>query len=77
MLIVPYGWDQPDNAARIERLGTGLHVSRIKYSVKTATSALQRLLQESHFANQARKIGEQVRQEAGLDLACDAIESIL
>jgi rhamnosyltransferase subunit B len=27
MLVVPYGWDQPDNAARIERLGTGLHLA--------------------------------------------------
>lgn len=77
MLVVPYGWDQPDNAARIERLGTGLHVSRKTYSLKTVTSALQRLLCESHFANRARKIGEQLQDEDGLALACDAIESIL
>ena len=77
MLVVPYGWDQPDNAARIERLGTGLHVSRNTYSPKTATSALQRLLRESHFASRAREIGKQIQDEDGLALACDAIESIL
>jgi UDP:flavonoid glycosyltransferase YjiC (YdhE family) len=76
MLVVPYGWDQPDNAARIERLGTGLHVSRNSYSLKTATCTLQRLLHESRFADRAKEIGEQVRQEDGLVLACDAIESI-
>ena len=37
MLIVPYGWDQPDNAARVQRLGAGLHVARNKYSVERAT----------------------------------------
>jgi UDP:flavonoid glycosyltransferase YjiC (YdhE family) len=77
MLVVPYGWDQPDNAARIERLGTGLHVSRNRYSLKTATGALQRLLSELHFANRAREIGEQMREEDGLALACDSIEAIL
>jgi rhamnosyltransferase subunit B len=77
MLVVPYGWDQPDNAARVERLGTGLHVSRNTYSVKTATSALQRLLGESHFADRAREIGAHMQDEDGLALACDAIESLL
>lgn len=77
MLVVPYGWDQPDNASRIERLGTGLHVSRDRYSLQTATSALQRLLSESHFANRAREIGKQMQEEDGLGLACDSIESIL
>jgi rhamnosyltransferase subunit B len=77
MLVVPYGWDQPDNAARIERLGTGLHVPRKAYSVKTAMSALERLLGEPHFANRASEIGKQMQQEDGLALACDAIESIL
>jgi UDP:flavonoid glycosyltransferase YjiC (YdhE family) len=24
MLVVPYGWDQPDNAARVQRLGVGV-----------------------------------------------------
>jgi UDP:flavonoid glycosyltransferase YjiC (YdhE family) len=77
MLVVPYGWDQPDNASRIERMGTGLHVSRDRYSLKAATSALQRLLSESHFANRAREIGKQMQEEDGLALACDAIESLL
>jgi rhamnosyltransferase subunit B len=77
MLVVPYGWDQPDNAARIERLGAGLHLSRSTYSLRTATSALQRLLCESHFANRSREIRAQMQDEDGLTSACDAVESIL
>jgi UDP:flavonoid glycosyltransferase YjiC (YdhE family) len=77
MLVVPYGWDQPDNAARIERLGTGLHVSRKTYSAKTATRALQCLLSEPRFANWAREIGRQMHEEDGLAIACDSIETIL
>ncbi|HEV2619931.1 MAG TPA: nucleotide disphospho-sugar-binding domain-containing protein, partial [Acidobacteriaceae bacterium] len=77
MLVVPYGWDQPDNAARIERLGTGLHLPRSTYSLKTATDSLERLLCESHFANRAKEIGRQMQGEDGLASACDAIQLLL
>ncbi len=56
MLIVPYGWDQPDNAARIERLGSGLHVPRTDYSPKTATAALERLLGEPGSRRERRRL---------------------
>jgi hypothetical protein len=49
MLFVPYGWDQPDNAARVERLGAGLCLTRQAYSADTATGANRRLLLEPHF----------------------------
>jgi rhamnosyltransferase subunit B len=77
MLVVPYGWDQPDNAARIERLGTGLHVSRNNYSPNTAINALHRLLGEPHFATRAAEIRAEMEQEDGQTLACDAIETLL
>ena len=77
MLVVPYGWNQPDNAARIERLGTGLHLSRNNYSVNTATKALQRLLCEPHFAERAAEVGAEMKNENGQSLACNAIETLL
>ena len=77
MLIVPYGWDQPDNAARIERLGTGLHLTRNNYSPDTATKALHRLLSEPRFAKQAATIGRAMEEENGQTLACNAIEALL
>jgi UDP:flavonoid glycosyltransferase YjiC (YdhE family) len=77
MLIVPYGWDQPDNAARVERLGAGLHVPRTKYSASTAAAALERLLGDPRFATRAAELGAQLQQEDGLTAACDAIESVL
>lgn len=75
MLIVPYGWDQPDNATRLERLGVALHLPRVKYSVDTATAALKKLLEQSDFAIRAREIGNQVSVENGLELACNAIDA--
>ena len=77
MLVVPYGWDQPDNAARMERLGAGLHLPRTNYSLENATKALQRLLCEPQFAKQATTIGAEMEEENGQTLACNAIETLL
>ena len=77
MLIVPYGWDQPDNAARMERLGVGIALARKDYNSRTAANALQRLLDDPSFVNRAREVAMQLAQEQGLPIACDAIESTL
>jgi rhamnosyltransferase subunit B len=76
MLIVPYGWDQPDNAVRVQRLGAGLHVPRSEYSVETATAALKALLDTSRFSIRAVAVGERMAAEDGLASACDAIEAV-
>jgi rhamnosyltransferase subunit B len=76
-LIVPYGWDQPDNGVRVERLGAGLCVARSAYSRETAAFALKRLLNEERFSERATQIGLQVLNEDGLSSACDAVEAIV
>jgi rhamnosyltransferase subunit B len=77
MLFVPYGWDQPDNAARVERLGSGISVSRRAYSAKTAVTALRRLLEEPRFAIRAAEIAASLQREDALTASCDAIEAFL
>jgi UDP:flavonoid glycosyltransferase YjiC (YdhE family) len=76
MLMVPYGWDQPDNAVRVERLGAGLHLPRSEYTVDTATTALKTLLETPRFSIRAAAVGEQMAEEDGLASACNAIEAV-
>jgi UDP:flavonoid glycosyltransferase YjiC (YdhE family) len=76
MLIVPYGWDQPDNGARVEHLGAGLCLSRTTYSAETAAAALERLLRDARFAARAAEVGKQLQKENALTLSCDAIEAV-
>ncbi len=77
MLVVPYGWDQPDNAARVERLGVGLSVARSRYSMENATAALRRLLSEPRFARTAAQVGAKLQEQDGLGQACSAVEAFL
>lgn len=77
MLVVPYSHDQPDNAARIVRLGVGRTVRRARYTPALAARELQHLLRDSRYAEKARLLGSRIRAEDGVRAACDAIEEHL
>ncbi len=72
-LIVPFGWDQPDNGARVERAGAGLCVAKASYTGEKAAAALTRLTRETAFAERAAHLREIVHSENGVAAACDAI----
>lgn len=77
MLVVPYGWDQPDNAYRIERLGAGLHLPRSRYTVETATAAVTRLLDSPRFSAASATLASHIQGENAIGSALDAIHSLL
>lgn len=77
MLVMPYSHDQPDNAARAERLGVARIIKRSKYKAIAVASELKQLLHEPKYAQQAKIIGEQIRSEDGVKVACDRIEARL
>jgi rhamnosyltransferase subunit B len=76
-LIMPYSHDQPDNAARVERLGTSRTIPRHQYTAATATQELSELLKNSRYADRAVEIGCVLQSENGVKVACDAIEQQL
>jgi rhamnosyltransferase subunit B len=77
MLVVPYSQDQPDNAARIRRLGLGLSVPAAKFSADAATPLLQRMLSEPNFAAATQQKGVLIRQENGVTAAADAVGELI
>jgi UDP:flavonoid glycosyltransferase YjiC (YdhE family) len=77
MLIVPFGWDQPDNALRVKRLGVGLSLARQDYSAGSLSAVLDRLMRESSFAKRAAEVAEQLKSQDGTREACDAVEKAM
>jgi rhamnosyltransferase subunit B len=77
MLVMPYAHDQPDNAARVTRLGIANSIPRSRYSPERAAAALRPLLDDPAYARQAKIVGDKVRQEDGVGVACDALERLL
>ncbi|BAZ37628.1 putative glycosyl transferase, family 28 [Calothrix sp. NIES-4101] len=76
-LIVPYSHDQPDNAARVERLGTSRTISRSQYTTSPVVKELQKLLDKPQYTNKASEIRSIIQAENGVTIACDAIEQQL
>jgi UDP:flavonoid glycosyltransferase YjiC (YdhE family) len=77
MLVVPFSHDQPDNAARLVRLGVARTLGRHRYRAASAAAELKRLLEDRVYAERAAQAGEHIRRETGLATACDAIERLL
>ena len=76
MLVVPHSHDQPDNAARVTRLGVARTVYPRQYSVSRVVRELRQLA-EPRYTQQATEVGAIVRAENGPQRACDAIEKLL
>lgn len=76
-LVMPYSHDQPDNAARVERLGTSRMIPRENYTAQRAVTTLRALLDRPEYAAKASEIGRIVRSQEGVCVACDAIEKQL
>ena len=74
MLVVPYGGDQFDNGARVERLGVGTIIRRQHYRAHQVAEVMQRLMGNKDGQQNALLLGQQVQDEQGVQTACDAIE---
>jgi UDP:flavonoid glycosyltransferase YjiC (YdhE family) len=77
MLVMPYAHDQPDNAARVARLGIARVIARHRYTAGRAAAELNRLLGDPRYARRAAAVGAQVRAEDGVGAACAALERLL
>lgn len=76
-LVMPYSHDQPDNAARLQRLRTSRTISRDRYSASRVAKELGELLEKPSYAENAKVIAQVVQAEDGVGTACDAIEKQL
>ncbi len=76
-LIVPFAFDQADNAAHAQRLGGSRTLPRAKYFAARVAKELDILLTKPEYASTANEVGEQIRGENGVAVACDLIEEQL
>jgi len=72
-VAVPFAFDQPNNACRLEELGVAELVKPGDRNAETLARALKNLLAGPASAR-ARQLGEQVRAEDGVQAACAILE---
>jgi rhamnosyltransferase subunit B len=76
-LIVPFAFDQFDNADHARRMGTSRTLYRKRYTTATATRELSELLSKEAYAERAKHVSEQLKEENGASQAADLIEKVL
>ena len=76
-LIVPFAFDQLDNADHARRLGTSRTLYRNDYLAPKIAGELSELLNQTRYARRAREVSEQLKRENGSVRASDLIEEEL
>ena len=74
MLAVPITNDQPGVAARIANKSVGVVVSPDQASPGTFVAAINQVLDDSTFRDNAHKIKKTIRRIDGLSIAADILE---
>jgi MGT family glycosyltransferase len=75
LVCIPMGRDQNDVAARVVARGAGLRLSA-KASTSALRQAIQRVLDEASFRDQARHLARAIAEEARQPLAAEALEAL-
>jgi rhamnosyltransferase subunit B len=76
-LVVPLAYDQPDHAARIERLGIGASLRPAKYRGKYAAHKLEQLLASRQVKDTCVRISDMIDFQRSLDTVCLSIEQVV
>lgn len=76
-LIVPFAFDQSDNAEHARRLGTSRTLYRKNYNASSAAHELGRLLEGRDYAQRARYVSDKLKQENGPGQAADLMEQVI
>ena len=72
-LMMPMAFDQPDNAARAERLGVARSISPRAFRPAAVARLLDQLIDRPETAASCQRIAQQCHDPHRLDPACDAI----
>lgn len=75
-LVMPMAHDQPDNAHRLRRLGSGDFLWPRQFTTKNVVGKLTSLLNSQETQANCRRVAELTTRGSGLTTACEAIERL-
>lgn len=74
-VIMPMGFDQFDNAARVERLGVGRSLPPRRFRGPALAEMIRGLLADPSVATLCHAVATRLADDDGLGQACTAIEA--
>jgi UDP:flavonoid glycosyltransferase YjiC (YdhE family) len=76
-LIVPFAFDQSDNAEHAFRIGTSRTLYRKNYQAAKVANELEELLRHPYYSRRALDVSQKLKREDGPARASDLIEEVL
>ena len=75
-LLMPMAYDQPDNAARLERLGVARALSKRKFRGPNVAHVLGELVEDPEVQTNCRRLAGQCDGRVFLERACELLEQL-
>ena len=75
-VVIPYAFDQPDNAARLRRLGVAEILPRNAITARNLAAKLERLLKTPAATTAAKQLAGMIHSQETLNRALDKMESL-
>jgi rhamnosyltransferase subunit B len=75
-LVMPMGFDQPDNAMRLLRLGVGDILAPGRFTARRVVKRLAALLEAPSVARACRRLRDEARSYDGVERTCDLLETL-
>ena len=75
-VLIPWDRDQPGVAARAGALGVAEVVPRAELSDEALERAVDRVLHDPRYREQARRTADRLRAVDSVSIACDHIEAV-
>jgi MGT family glycosyltransferase len=76
LVVVPTAWDQPENAWRVEEAGAGIRLSPRHCTPERIRAAVDRVLNDPSYRQNARQLGRDLAGYGGAVLAADLLEDL-
>ncbi|MEH1939484.1 MAG: nucleotide disphospho-sugar-binding domain-containing protein [Nostoc sp.] len=77
LVAIPITFEQPGTGARIRSAGVGEVLSLAKLTVSSLRLAIERVLTEKSYTNNARKIQQSIQLSGGVTRAANIIEQVI
>lgn len=75
-LVMPLGFDQPDNAARLQRLGVGDWLVPEKFKAAAVAAKLETLIESADVRGACEKYRDALAGRDAIDRACELLEEL-
>jgi UDP:flavonoid glycosyltransferase YjiC (YdhE family) len=76
-LVMAMSHDQPDNAARLERLGVGLAIKPNRFRGPVVAKQLRRLIDQPETALRCKALAMRMDARVALEATCSELESLV